>query len=113
MDEKVPAALGKAGSFAVDRFILAAHSGGGMPAVDIIAESSRPPEEFYVFDGLYRAGKVALEVVPQGNLAERIRAAGAGIGAFFCPTGVGTPLAEGIQRVYQWIKAGAPDRAGY
>jgi 3-oxoadipate CoA-transferase, alpha subunit len=49
----------------------------------------------YVFDGLYRAGKVALEVVPQGNLAERIRAAGAGIGAFFCPTAVGTPLAEG------------------
>lgn len=49
----------------------------------------------YVFDELYRAGKVALEVVPQGNLAERIRAAGAGIGAFFCPTGVGTPLAEG------------------
>lgn len=49
----------------------------------------------YVFDGLYRAGKVDLEVVPQGNLAERMRAAGAGIGAFFCPTGVGTPLAEG------------------
>jgi 3-oxoadipate CoA-transferase alpha subunit len=49
----------------------------------------------HVFDGLYRAGKVALEVVPQGNLAERMRAAGAGIGAFFCPTGVGTPLAEG------------------
>jgi 3-oxoadipate CoA-transferase, alpha subunit len=49
----------------------------------------------YVFDGLYRAGKVDLEVVPQGNLAERIRAAGAGIGAFFCPTAVGTPLAEG------------------
>src|SRR5690349_2455034 len=39
--------------FAVDRFILAAHSGGGMPAVDIIAEASRLPEEFYVFDGLY------------------------------------------------------------
>lgn len=49
----------------------------------------------YVFDGLYRAGKIALEVVPQGNLAERMRAAGAGVGAFFCPTGVGTPLAEG------------------
>jgi 3-oxoadipate CoA-transferase, alpha subunit len=49
----------------------------------------------YVFDELYRAGKVDLEVVPQGNLAERIRAAGAGIGAFFCPTGVGTPLTEG------------------
>ncbi|MET1036896.1 MAG: 3-oxoacid CoA-transferase subunit A [Aeromicrobium sp.] len=49
----------------------------------------------YVFDDLYRAGKIELEVVPQGNLAERMRAAGAGIGAFFCPTGVGTPLAEG------------------
>ena len=49
----------------------------------------------YVFDDLYRAGKIELEVVPQGNLAERMRAAGAGIGAFFCPTGVGTPLADG------------------
>lgn len=49
----------------------------------------------YVFDALYRAGKVDLEVVPQGNLAERMRAAGAGIGPFFCPTGVGTPLADG------------------
>ena len=49
----------------------------------------------YVFDELYRSGKVELELVPQGNLAERMRAAGAGIGAFFCPTGVGTPLAEG------------------
>jgi 3-oxoadipate CoA-transferase alpha subunit len=52
----------------------------------------------YVFDELYRAGKVDLEVVPQGNLAERMRAAGAGIGAFFSPTGVGTPLAEGRER---------------
>lgn len=49
----------------------------------------------YVFDELYRAGKVELELVPQGNLAERMRAAGAGIGAFYSPTGVGTPLAEG------------------
>jgi 3-oxoadipate CoA-transferase alpha subunit len=49
----------------------------------------------YVFDELYRAGKVELEVVPQGNLAERMRAAGAGIGAFYCPTGVGTLLTEG------------------
>jgi 3-oxoadipate CoA-transferase, alpha subunit len=49
----------------------------------------------WVFDGLYRSGRIALEVVPQGNLAERLRAAGAGIGAFFSPTGVGTPLAEG------------------
>ena len=49
----------------------------------------------WVFDRLYRAGEVELEVVPQGNLAERMRAAGAGIGAFYSPTGVGTPLAEG------------------
>ena len=47
----------------------------------------------WVFDELYRAGKIELEVVPQGNLAERIRAAGAGIGAFYCPTGYGTLLA--------------------
>lgn len=46
-----------------------------------------------VFDGLYRSGKLELELVPQGNLAERIRAAGAGIGAFFTPTGYGTELA--------------------
>jgi 3-oxoadipate CoA-transferase alpha subunit len=49
----------------------------------------------HVFDGLYRAGKIELELVPQGNLAERIRAAGAGIGGFFTPTGFGTQLAEG------------------
>jgi 3-oxoadipate CoA-transferase alpha subunit len=49
----------------------------------------------FVFDALYRAGEIELEVVPQGNLAERIRAAGAGIGAFFTPTGHGTLLAEG------------------
>jgi len=47
------------------------------------------------FDAKYRAGELDLELVPQGNLAERIRAAGAGIGAFFTPTGFGTPLAEG------------------
>jgi 3-oxoadipate CoA-transferase alpha subunit len=52
----------------------------------------------YVFDGLYRARKIELELVPQGNLAERMRAAGAGIGAFFSPTGVGTPLAEGKEQ---------------
>lgn len=49
----------------------------------------------HVFDGLYRAGKIELELVPQGNLAERIRAAGAGIGGFYTATAVGTPLAEG------------------
>ncbi|MBA4264269.1 MAG: 3-oxoadipate CoA-transferase [Comamonadaceae bacterium] len=48
----------------------------------------------HVFDGLYRSGKLELELVPQGNLAERLRAAGAGIGAFFTPTGFGTDLAK-------------------
>ena len=48
----------------------------------------------HVFDELYRAGRLELELVPQGNLAERLRAAGAGIGAFFTPTGFGTDLAR-------------------
>ncbi len=52
----------------------------------------------WVFDELYRTKKIELELVPQGNLAERMRAAGAGIGAFFSPTGVGTPLAEGKEQ---------------
>ncbi|AVA35498.1 MULTISPECIES: 3-oxoacid CoA-transferase subunit A [Cupriavidus] len=49
----------------------------------------------YVFDSLFHAGEIELELVPQGNLAERIRAAGAGIGGFFTRTAYGTPLAEG------------------
>lgn len=49
----------------------------------------------HVFDALYRAGEIELELTPQGNLAERIRAAGAGIGGFFSPTGFGTLLADG------------------
>jgi len=49
----------------------------------------------YIFDALYRAGKIELEVVPQGTLVERIRAAGAGLGAFFTPTAYGTMLAAG------------------
>ena len=47
----------------------------------------------WVFDELYRSGQIELELVPQGNLAERLRAAGAGVGAFFTPTGFGTELA--------------------
>ena len=82
----------------------------------------------YVFDALYRAGEIELELVPQGNLAERIRAAGAGIGAFFTPTAYGTPLAEGketreiggrhyvleypIHADYALIKADRADRWG-
>ena len=49
----------------------------------------------HIFDALYRAGEIELELTPQGNLAERMRAAGAGIGGFFSPTGYGTLLAEG------------------
>lgn len=49
----------------------------------------------WVFDRLYRAGEIELELVPQGTLAERMRTAGAGIGAFYSPTGVGTPYADG------------------
>ena len=48
-----------------------------------------------VFQGLYEKGRIELEVVPQGTLAERLRAGGAGIGGFYTPTGAGTPLAEG------------------
>ena len=56
----------------------------------------------WVFDGLYRQGKVELELVPQGTLAERIRAGGAGLGPFFCPTSVGTDLQKGKEvRVFE------------
>jgi len=80
------------------------------------------------FDALYRAGGIELELVPQGTLAERIRAAGAGIGAFFTPTAYGTRLAEGketrrigdrdyvleypIHADYALIKAERADRWG-
>ncbi len=80
------------------------------------------------FDALYRSGQIELELVPQGNLAERIRAAGAGIGGFFTPTGYGTELAKGketreidgrmyvleapIHADYALIKAEAGDRWG-
>jgi 3-oxoadipate CoA-transferase alpha subunit len=80
------------------------------------------------FDRLYRQGEIELELVPQGNLAERIRAAGAGIGGFFTPTGYGTDLARGketreidgrmyvlespIHADYAFIKAERGDRWG-
>lgn len=72
---------------------LAALIGAGR-VVKIICSFPRQPDSYF-FDQKYRAGEIELELVPQGNLAERIRAAGAGIGAFFTPTGYGTPLAEG------------------
>ena len=60
----------------------------------IVCSFPRQPDS-HVFDALYRSGRIELELVPQGNLAERLRAAGAGIGAFFTPTGYGTELARG------------------
>jgi len=82
----------------------------------------------HVFEALYRAGKIELEIVPQGNLAERLRAAGVGVGGFYTPTGFGTLLAEGketrtidgrnyvfelpIHVDYALIKAEAGDRWG-
>jgi len=60
----------------------------------IICSFPRQADSWH-FDALYHAGEMELELVPQGNLAERIRAAGAGIGAFFTPSGYGTQLAEG------------------
>ena len=60
----------------------------------IICSFPRQADSWH-FDKLYRAGQIELELVPQGNLAERIRAAGAGIGGFFTPTGYGTALAQG------------------
>ncbi|MDO5744170.1 MAG: 3-oxoacid CoA-transferase subunit A [Micrococcaceae bacterium] len=60
----------------------------------IICSFPRQSDSWH-FDAAYRAGDIELELVPQGNLAERIRAAGAGIGGFFTPTGYGTELAAG------------------
>jgi 3-oxoadipate CoA-transferase alpha subunit len=54
-------------------------------------------KEGYVFKEWYEAGKIGVEVVPQGTLAERIRCAGAGLGGFLTPTGVGTEVADGKQ----------------
>jgi 3-oxoadipate CoA-transferase alpha subunit len=63
--------------------------------VDKIICSFPRQTDSQVFDELYRSGRIELELVPQGNLAERIRAGGAGIGGFYTPTGYGTPLADG------------------
>jgi 3-oxoadipate CoA-transferase alpha subunit len=60
----------------------------------MVCSFPRQPDSWH-FDKKYRDGEIELELVPQGNLAERIRAAAAGIGAFYTPTGYGTPLAEG------------------
>ena len=87
-----------------DLTIVCNNAGNGETGIAALLKSGRVRKimcsfprqaDSYVFDGLYRSGKLELELVPQGNLAERIRAAGAGIGAFFTPTGYGTELAKG------------------
>ncbi|WP_370288261.1 3-oxoacid CoA-transferase subunit A [Nocardioides sp.] len=88
---------------ATDLTIVANNAGNGEVGLAALLKAGRVrrilcsfprQSDSYVFDELYRSGRIELEVVPQGNLAERMRAAGAGIGAFYSPTAVGTPLAE-------------------
>lgn len=87
-----------------DLVVVSNNAGNGETGLAALLKSGRVRKiicsfprqaDSYVFDELYRAGKLELELVPQGNLAERIRAAGAGVGAFFSPTGFGTELAAG------------------
>jgi 3-oxoadipate CoA-transferase alpha subunit len=89
---------------ATDLTIVSNNAGNGERGIAALLKAGRVRKvvcsfprqaDSHVFDGLYRSGRIELELVPQGNLAERIRAAGAGIGAFFTPTGFGTLLAEG------------------
>jgi 3-oxoadipate CoA-transferase alpha subunit len=91
-------------SSATDLTIVSNNAGGGDFGLAALIREGRVRKvvcsfprqvDSHHFDGAYRAGRLELELVPQGNLAERIRAAGAGIGAFFTPTGFGTPLGEG------------------
>lgn len=87
-----------------DLTIVANNAGNGELGIAALLKAGRVRKmicsfprqaDSYVFDALYRAGHVELELVPQGNLAERIRAAGAGIGGFFTRVGFGTELARG------------------
>lgn len=89
---------------ASDLTIVANNAGNGETGIAALLKAGRVRKvvcsfprqvDSHVFDALYRAGKVELELVPQGNLAERIRAAGAGIGGFFTRIGFGTELAKG------------------
>jgi 3-oxoadipate CoA-transferase alpha subunit len=91
-------------SGATDLTIVSNNAGGGDFGLAALIREGRVRKvvcsfprqvDSWHFDEAYRSGRLELELVPQGNLAERIRAAGAGIGAFFTPTGYGTPLADG------------------
>ena len=102
----MPAALVDAliGQGARDLTIVSNNAGNGETGLAALLKAGRVRKiicsfprqaDSYVFDALYRAGEIELEVVPQGTLVERIRAAGAGLGAFFTPTAYGTLLAAG------------------
>ena len=87
-----------------DLTVVANNAGGGHVGLALLMELRRVRRlvcsvprsaTSTIFEELYRAGEIELEIVPQGTMAERIRAAGAGVGAFFTPTGVGTKMAEG------------------
>ncbi len=89
---------------AKDLTVVANNAGNGYTGLAALMQQGRVRKiicsfprqsDSWVFDELYRSGRIELELVAQGNIAERIRAAGAGIGAFYTPTGYGTPLAEG------------------
>jgi 3-oxoadipate CoA-transferase, alpha subunit len=89
---------------AKDLVVVANNAGGGHVGLALLMELGRVRKIICsfprsststIFEELYRAGKIELEIVPQGTLAERIRAAGAGVGGFYTPTSVGTKLAEG------------------
>jgi 3-oxoadipate CoA-transferase, alpha subunit len=87
-----------------DLTIVSNHAGNGDTGLAALLAAGRVRrlvcsyprhKDSYAFEGLFRAGSIELELVPQGTLAERIRAAGAGIGAFYTPTACGTDLAKG------------------
>jgi 3-oxoadipate CoA-transferase alpha subunit len=94
-----------------DLVVVANNAGGGKGGLAGLMEAGRVRKiicsfprsaNSTVFEELYRAGRIELEIVPQGTMAERMRAAGAGVGAFYTPTGVGTKMAEGKEeRVFQ------------
>jgi 3-oxoadipate CoA-transferase alpha subunit len=105
-DVGLPAQLigGVIASGAKDLVVVSNNAGSGRPGLAELLATGRVRKfvcsfprqsDSAVFDELYRRGAIELELVPQGTLAERIRAAGAGIGAFYCRTSVGTPLAAG------------------
>lgn len=122
---------------ATDLTIVSNNAGNGSIGLGALVGSGRVRKilcsfprqaDSYEFERMYRAGKIELELVPQGTLAERIRAGAAGIGGFFTPTAYGTELAEGketreidgkghvfekaITADFALVKAHVADRAG-